>query len=145
MSLSAYLIVTPVEGPFVSRPPWLFCIQPSTKKNENHIFVFALLPFFFLCISLRPFLHLPLPLIHLGSAAHQALLGQDVVLTLADGTTRTGTVYTVDPVNFSVALLKVREPPPFPKYRQQPISPVDVVQHQQRDDDDDFRIFWKFP
>jgi len=40
----------------------------------------------------------------------QGLLGQEVVLTLADGSPRTGTVYTVDPINFSVALLKVRPP-----------------------------------
>ena len=29
-------------------------------------------------------------------------------MTLGDASTRTGIVYTVDPVNFSVALLKVR-------------------------------------
>lgn len=47
----------------------------------------------------------------LSFASHryvQGLLGQEVVLTLADGSSRTGTVYTVDPINFSVALLKVR-------------------------------------
>ena len=37
----------------------------------------------------------------------QALVGQEVVITLFDNSTRTGTVQNVDPVNFSVALLKV--------------------------------------
>ena len=52
----------------------------------------------------------------------QALLGQEVVITLADGSTRTGTVYTVDPVHYTVALLMVRAPPcdgPTPR----PIAP----------------------
>eukprot|EP00227_Mantoniella_beaufortii_P009496 CAMPEP_0197595432 /NCGR_PEP_ID=MMETSP1326-20131121/22854_1 /TAXON_ID=1155430 /ORGANISM="Genus nov. species nov., Strain RCC2288" /LENGTH=187 /DNA_ID=CAMNT_0043161793 /DNA_START=217 /DNA_END=777 /DNA_ORIENTATION=- len=44
----------------------------------------------------------------LNPAHLKALLGQEVVITLADGSTRTGTVYTVDPVNFTVALLKPR-------------------------------------
>ena len=46
---------------------------------------------------------------------HQALLGQEVVVTLGDTSTRTGIVYNVDPVNFSVALLKVRTDRPTHK------------------------------
>jgi len=46
---------------------------------------------------------------------HQALLGQEVVVTLGDASTRTGIVYNVDPVNFSVALLKVRTDRPSHK------------------------------
>ena len=46
---------------------------------------------------------------------HQALLGQEVVVTLGDASTRTGIVYNVDPVNFSVALLKVRTDRPTHK------------------------------
>lgn len=48
------------------------------------------------------------PPVPLFPPTHQALLGQEVVVTLGDASTRTGIVYTVDPVNFSVALLKVR-------------------------------------
>ena len=47
------------------------------------------------------------PPVPLFPPTHQALLGQEVVVTLGDASTRTGIVYTVDPVNFSVALLKV--------------------------------------
>lgn len=46
----------------------------------------------------------------LNPAHLKALLGQEVVVTLGDASTRTGIVYTVDPVNFSVALLKPRRP-----------------------------------
>ena len=49
------------------------------------------------------------------SLPHQALLGQEVVVTLGDTSTRTGIVYNVDPVNFSVALLKVRTDRPTHK------------------------------
>lgn len=38
----------------------------------------------------------------------KALIGQEVIITLGDASTRMGIVYTVDPVNFSVALLKPR-------------------------------------
>jgi len=46
----------------------------------------------------------------LNPAHLKALLGQEVVVTLGDASTRTGIVYNVDPVNFSVALLKPRRP-----------------------------------
>ena len=38
----------------------------------------------------------------------QSLRGQDVIITLSDESTRQGTVHNVDPINFTVALLKVR-------------------------------------
>jgi len=51
----------------------------------------------------------------LNPAHLKALLGQEVVVTLGDTSTRTGIVYNVDPVNFSVALLKVRTDRPTHK------------------------------
>ena len=52
--------------------------------------------------------------------ASAVLRGQDVIITLSDESTRQGTVHNVDPINFTVALLKVRpsarrwHPPPPP-------------------------------
>lgn len=55
-----------------------------------------------------PSIILPAPIRPLRA---QSLIGQEVVITLEDASTRRGTVYNVDPVNFCVALLKVRAPP----------------------------------
>lgn len=73
-------VVSP--GPPISRPPKNKISPPTAGAHR------------------RP----PVPLF---PPTHQALLGQEVVVTLGDASTRTGIVYTVDPVNFSVALLKV--------------------------------------
>ena len=71
-------------------------------------------------VSPRPFPR-PLPALHLPPTFQnltnflacrpsppQSLRGQDVIITLSDESTRQGTVHNVDPINFTVALLKVR-------------------------------------
>lgn len=50
------------------------------------------------------------PLAALNPAHLESLLGQEVVITLGDASTRQGTMFNVDPVNLSVALRKPRPP-----------------------------------
>ena len=75
--------------------------------------------------------HSPFP-----SLFQQSLLGQEVVITLGDASTRQGTMFNVDPVNLSVALRKVRRC----LYRSRP-SPISMLQNERPPP---FRRLWFF-